>query len=372
LASVTYEPTGTVLIIAPWNFPFNLAIGPLVSALAAGNTVMLKPSELTVNTAILIERMCEELFDESEVKVVQGGVEETSEILKCPFDHIFFTGSPNVGKIVMRAASENLTSVTLELGGKSPLIVDESANLNDVASKLVWGKYINNGQTCLAPDYVLVPEGSKRQLIELIRLKINEYFNASGEGIHRSEDYARIINAKNFQRLVDLLTDAIEKGAEVEAGGHFDKGDLYFEPTVLSNIHPDSRIFNEEIFGPILPVITYQSMDEAVDLVTNKPKPLAYYIFASKGKVIKELNQKISAGTACINDCVIQFLHPYLPFGGVNNSGIGKSHGHSGFLAFSNEKPMLKQKTGITALKPLYPPYSGVVKNMVDLLMKHF
>ncbi|MEM7548075.1 MAG: aldehyde dehydrogenase family protein [Bacteroidota bacterium] len=371
-AKIAYEPKGTSLIIAPWNFPFNLAVGPLVSAIAAGNTAIIKPSEMTPSTSSMVKDMVEELFNEDEVCVIEGGVEETTELLKLPFDHIFFTGSPGVGKIVMKAASENLSSITLELGGKSPFIIDPKANLEDAAEKLVWGKFMNNGQTCIAPDYVLVHSSVKQELIDNIRVKINAYFNADGNGIEKSEDYGRIVNTKHFDRLASMIENAIEFGFELEFGGEVNKKELYISPTVFSDVDLKSELMQEEIFGPILPILTYDHIDEVISLVNSKSKPLAIYVFSTNSTFIKAIDAETSSGTMVINDCVIHFLHPNLPFGGVNTSGIGKSHGYHGFLAFSNEKAMLKQRIGLTSLKPLYPPYTTAIKKLVSILVKNF
>lgn len=369
---VYYEPKGVCLIIAPWNFPFNLSIAPLASALAAGNTVILKPSELTPNCTRLIETMVQDLFLPSEVAVISGGKEIAQELLKLPFDHIFFTGSPAVGKIVMAAAAENLTSVTLELGGKSPTIIDESADLQDAAEKIAWGKFINCGQTCIAPDYILIHHSVQNQFTDELRLAVDKLFNEEGLGIENSPSYARIINNSHFQRLNGLLTNAIELGANLEIGGATDDNERYLAPTALSKIPENARIMHEEIFGPILPLISYQTLDEAIHYVNSNPKPLALYIFSKSGNSTRKILESTSSGSAAVNDCVIQFMNPHLPFGGVNASGFGKSHGHHGFLSFSNEKSVVKQKTGLTSIKPVYPPYTSLAKNAINILLKYF
>jgi aldehyde dehydrogenase (NAD+) len=369
---IMYEPKGVCLIISPWNYPFNLSAGPLVSALAAGNTVILKPSEMTPHTSTLIKKMSEEVFTENEVTVVEGGTQASQELLRLPFDHIFFTGSPSIGKVVMKAAAENLTSVTLELGGKSPTIVTQSANIKEAAERIAVTKFINNGQTCIAPDYILAHKEVAVSLIEKLKEQIPALFGGLSRNIADSPDYARIVNEKHFARLSDLLREAESKGAKVETGGAMDFSQRFISPVVLSNVSHKSRVMEEEIFGPILPVITYNSLDEAIAYINNKPKPLALYIFGRNRSEINRVKSETSSGSVCINDCAVQFLHPYLPFGGVNTSGIGKSHGHAGFLAFSNEKPVLRQRSGLTAFTFFYPPYTKGVQRMIDWVLKLF
>lgn len=369
---IMYEPKGVCLIISPWNYPFNLSAGPLVSALAAGNVVILKPSEMTPHTSALISRMCREVFTQNEVSVFEGGTDVSQELLKLPFDHIFFTGSPSVGKIVMRAAAENLASVTLELGGKSPTIVLPSANAKEAAQRIAVTKFINNGQTCIAPDYVLAHESIAGDLIKHLKDQIPALFGGTDKKISNSPDYARIVNEKHFSRLSDMLRDAESKGATVETGGQLDFSQRFFEPVVLSNVSHASRVMEEEIFGPILPILTYQSLDEIIQYINARPKPLALYVFGTRQAEITRIKKETSSGTVCVNDCAIQFLHPNLPFGGVNTSGIGKSHGYYGFLAFSNEKPVLRQRTGLTAFRFFYPPYTPGVQRMIGWVLKLF
>lgn len=371
-SSIMYEPKGVCLIISPWNYPFNLSAGPLVSTLAAGNTAIIKPSELTPHTSALIHKMCKEVFTENEVGVLEGGTQVAQELLKLPFDHIFFTGSPSIGKVVMKAAAENLTSVTLELGGKSPTLVTHSANIREAAQRIAVTKFINNGQTCIAPDYILVHQRVAAQFIEQLKEQIPVLFGGSDKNISDSPDYARIVSEKHFARLSDLLRDAESKGAKVETGGEMDFSQRFIHPVVLSNVSKQARIMEEEIFGPILPILTYTSFDEAIEYVNSKPKPLALYIFGNERAEINRVKNETSSGSMCINDCAIQFLHPNLPFGGVNTSGIGKSHGYAGFLAFSNEKPILRQRNGLTAFRFFYPPYTPGVQRMIDWVLKLF
>ncbi len=359
------EPKGACLIISPWNFPFQLAIAPLVSALAAGNSVIIKPSEYSENTSNLIKKMCDEIFESDEVSVVLGAVEESQALLELPFDHIFFTGSPAVGKIVMEAASKNLASITLELGGKSPTIVDETANLKDAATKIAWGKWLNAGQVCVAPDYLLVHDSVKQELIEELVVQSTKLY---GE----EKNYAAIINREHHNRINDLMADAIEKGADLEFGGKSDRGNLRFTPTLLSNVSKTSRIMEEEIFGPILPLIPFNSIDEAIEIINGKEKALSLYIFSKSKSNIRKVKKETSSGMMAINETVLQFIHPNLPIGGVNNSGIGKAHGYHGFLAFSNQKAVLKQRVGFTIPKLIYPPFNKLKNFIIDTLIKYF
>ncbi len=364
-AETFYEPKGASLIIAPWNYPFQLAIAPMVSAIAAGNSVIIKPSEFSESTSELIKRMCEDIFRPEEVSVILGAIEESQELLSLPFDHIFFTGSPQVGKIVMEAASKHLTSVTLELGGKSPTIVDKSANIKDAAQKIAWGKWQNAGQVCIAPDYLLVHEDVKQKLIEELVVQSEKIYG-------NKETYGGIISRHHHNRINDLMADAIDKGADIEFGGKSDRDKLRFTPTLLSNVSQQSRVMEEEIFGPILPLITYSKLEDVIQIINHKPKPLALYLFSKRKSVINQVKKETSSGMMTINDTVLQFAHPNLPIGGVNNSGIGKAHGHTGFIAFSNEKAVVKQRIGLTMAKTVYPPYSSFKRFMINLMVKYF
>lgn len=367
---IQYEPKGVCLIISPWNYPFNLSMGPMVSALAAGNTAIIKPSELTPNTSAIIARLCSELFDESIVTVFEGGAEVSQQLLALPFDHIFFTGSPAIGKVVMKTAAAHLTSVTLELGGKSPVVVTPSVRLHEAAQRISVAKFVNNGQTCIAPDYLLVHESVLAKFVAALKEETMKLFAGNQGSIEHSPDYARIVNDKHFSRLNHLVQDAIDKGAIIEMSGPVNASTRFMHPIILTNVPHDSRIMEEEIFGPVLPVIAYNSLDEATQYVNQRPKPLALYIFGSDKNERKEILAKTSSGAVCINDCAIHFLHPNLPFGGVNNSGIGKSHGYYGFLAFSNEKPVLRQRNGLTSVQFFYPPYTNRVKKIMDWLIR--
>ena len=367
-SSVHFESKGACLIIAPWNYPFNLMLLPLIEAIAAGNTAILKPSEMTPFTAQLIEDMAEELFKEDEVKVIQGEVKTSADLLALPFDHIFFTGSPAVGKIVMEAAAKNLTSVTLELGGKSPVIIDETANIKDAAEKLVWGKFMNCGQTCIAPDYVYVHESIFDEFEMHIQRDIEKKYYKEGD-VNRG-DYARIVNENHFKRLSGLLEDVVQVGGKISCGGTAYKEENLIEPTVVTDMPDSSKVMQEEIFGPILPLVRYQRIEEVIDQISDKPKPLALYYFSKSRKKIEKIIKEVSAGGVCVNESVLHFTNHYLPFGGVNNSGIGKSHGYYGFLAFSNEKSVLKQRIGLTSIKFFYPPYNNLITKLTRIVAK--
>ncbi len=368
---IQFEPKGCALIISPWNYPFNLAVGPLVSALAAGCPAVLKPSELTPNTSALIAQMVLELFNPDEVTVCQGDADVSQALLALPFDHIFFTGSPTVGKIVMEKAAKQLSSVTLELGGKSPTLVTSTADIADAARKIAFGKFLNSGQTCIAPDYVLVHESKKDLLIAELIIAIRDMYDPKLLGIESSSDLARIIDNRHFDRLSLYIEDAIQKGAKVEFGGQSNEKDFFIQPTILSQITSEMKVEREEIFGPILPIQIYHSLQEAIDYVNNKPKPLALYVFDNSIEA-SEVLQKTSSGNAVINDCVIHFTHLHLPFGGIGNSGIGKSHGYFGFLAFSNERGILTQRVGFNNTTLLRPPYGLKARKIIDWLINWF
>jgi len=370
-AWVQIEPKGVVLIISPWNYPFYLAVGPLVSAIAAGNAVVIKPAEQTPATSALLARLCQDLFRPDEVLLLEGGKDVATELLKLPWDHIFFTGSPEVGKIVMRAAAEHLCGLTLELGGKNPAVVDDTASLRDAAEKIVWGKFLNNGQTCVAPDYLLVQESVQPALLRELTAAIQRAYNPEGAGIQQSESLARVVNEHHFARLAGLLEDAQARGATVAAGGVVDASEHYIEPTLLTNVPAGARVLEEEIFGPLLPILTFRTLPETAAYVNARLKPLAQYVFSTSAENRRYLLENIAAGGAGVNETVLQFAHPELPTGGVGNSGLGKAHGHAGFLAFSNEKGVMRQRVGFTGIKAMYPPYTGRVRRLIGLLVKY-
>jgi len=357
---IHYEPYGRTLIISPWNYPFQLTIAPLIGSIAAGNTSVLKPSELSEETSKIIDKIISKTFQRNHVAVIEGGVEINKIILNERWDFIFFTGSVNVGKIIMGSAAKHLTPVVLELGGKSPAVVTDDANLKVSAKRLVWGKLINAGQTCIAPDYLLVQRKIKDKFIKLC---IDEIKNSYGENPMLSKDYVKIINPNHFKRVLDLL-----KGEKIIYGGKSNKTLNIIEPTIVENVSLNSSIMKEEIFGPILPVITFDSLNEAFDIINKIPNPLASYIFTENKKTEKQFLQNVKSGSACINDTVVQISNPALPFGGKNTSGIGRYHGRASFEAFSNQKSVLKQKT-LFDLPLRYPPYKNKLK-MIKLILK--
>jgi aldehyde dehydrogenase (NAD+) len=366
---VRYEPKGVVLIISPWNFPVNLTFGPLISAIAAGNCVILKPSEYTEHTSLVMEKMIRELFDPSEVCLIGGGVEVAKGLLELPFDHIFFTGSPAVGKKVMAKAAKHLTSVTLELGGKSPTIIDQTANLKKAAKRISWGKFINNGQVCLAPDYLLVHEDIKEACINHIRDSIEELYGPTPEN---SADYARMVNKHHYQRVKGLIKEAEQNGEGPAIGGQTRDDQNYIAPTVIEVQALDSGIMMEEIFGPVLPVITFRHLHEAVKIIQEKEKPLALYIYSRNKKNINYILDHTRAGGTCINHNVIHYFNHHLPFGGTQNSGMGKSHGKFGFKAFSNARAILKQTFTFSTISLMMPPYTNFKQKIIDLSIRWF
>lgn len=367
---IRYEAKGVCLIVAPWNYPVNLILIPLISAVAAGNCVILKPSEYTPHTNAIMAQLIKEVFAENEVAFVEGEVEVSQYLLTKPFDHIFFTGSTAVGKIVMKAAAENLTSVTLELGGKSPVIVDETANIKEAAKKIVWGKFLNAGQTCIAPDYVLVHEDIEHELIQQMLKYLSEFYGqTSGERLD-SPDYARIINTKQYKSLVELIGKAKGQGAVIHTGGTVVAEQRYIAPTIMSEVPLDSEVMQHEIFGPIMPIIRYKYLNDALDLINKKDKPLALYIFSQERKTIDNVLASTSSGGVCVNDTVIHYFQHNLPFGGVNHSGIGKAHGIFGFKSFSNARAVLEQPTRFSAPQLMYPPYKSEVQTLIDFTVK--
>ncbi|HAR4835304.1 aldehyde dehydrogenase [Staphylococcus aureus] len=349
------EPYGTVLIIAPFNYPFQLVFEPLIGAIAAGNTAIIKPSELTPNVARVIKRLINETFDANYIEVIEGGIEETQTLIQLPFDYVFFTGSENVGKIVYQAASENLVPVTLEMGGKSPVIVDETANIKVASERICFGKFTNAGQTCVAPDYILVHESVKDDLITALSKTLREFY---GQNIQQSPDYGRIVNLKHYHRLTSLLNSA---QMNIVFGGHSDEDERYIEPTLLDHVTSDSAIMQEEIFGPILPILTYQSLDEAIAFIHQRPKPLSLYLFSEDENATQRVINELSFGGGAINDTLMHLANPKLPFGGVGASGMGRYHGKYSFDTFTHEKSYIFKSTRLESGVHL-PPYKGKFK----------
>ncbi len=353
------EPYGKVLIIAPWNYPFQLALCPTIAAIAAGNQVTLKPSELTPKTAAIIEKIISKTFAINHVEVAQGGVEVASQLLKQRWDYIFFTGSVAVGKIIAQAAAENLTPVTLELGGKNPCIVDETANLKLAAKRIVWGKFINAGQTCIAPDYILVHQSSKESFIQFVK---DEIRTAYGENPECSADFARIINTKNWSRLIAMIDPS-----KVIFGGEHNSKTNYIAPTLIDENDLDSVIMQDEIFGPLLPIITYEKETEIDSIIAKYEKSLALYIFSERKSFCKKIIDKHSFGGGCINDTMVHFSNKKLPFGGVGHSGIGAYHGKLSFDIFSHHKGIVDKATWID-LPLRYAPYKDKLATIKKIL----
>jgi len=347
------QPYGVSLIIGAWNYPIQLTIAPLLGSIAAGNCSILKPSELAPNSSSLLAGLINPNFDAGYLHVVEGDAEVTQSLLSQPLDHIFFTGSTRVGKIIMKAAAEQLTPVTLELGGKSPTIIDQTADLPLAAKRIAWGKFINAGQTCVSPDYVYLHESLKEQFCELMRQQINEFY---GDDPSKSPDFARILNHKHFERLQKLIDPE-----KVRIGGQTNPDDRYIAPTVMTDISWDDAVMQEEIFGPLLPILTYDNLDEAVTTICSKPKPLALYLFSTDSSTQERIIREIPFGGGCINDTVTHLGNMDLPFGGVGQSGFGSYHGKQSFDTFSHQKSVMKKANWLD-IPMRYPPYSGKLK----------
>ncbi|PHN07118.1 aldehyde dehydrogenase family protein [Flavilitoribacter nigricans DSM 23189 = NBRC 102662] len=364
---VEYEPKGVCLLISPWNFPINLTFGPLVGAIAAGNTVIVKPSEFTPHCSRLMAKIIADLFPEKEITLVQGAVETSTRLLELPFDHIFFTGSPKVGKVVMAAAARNLTSITLELGGKSPTIVDETADIDTAARRTASGKWINAGQICIAPDHVFVHESRIDDFNAALSRHLDNFF---GGDATRSADYTEMVNREHLERVKSYLDDSLAKGASIVYGGQINRENNRMAPTVVTNVTPDSALMQKEIFGPVLPVIPFRDLDTLLKQINAGEKPLALYIFSKSSRNIRYIRRQTRAGTTCINHNGIHYFHPELPFGGSNNSGIGKAHGFYTFEAFSNSRAYYRQ-VWPTPLDLLAPPYQKWKEKVVEFTIRY-
>nr|WP_315130641.1 aldehyde dehydrogenase [uncultured Flavobacterium sp.] len=353
------EPYGKILIIAPWNYPFQLALCPMIAAVAAGNQVVVKPSELTPKTSAVIRKIIEKIFHINHVECVEGGLEVSQKLLAERWDYIFFTGSPTVGKIIAKAAAENLTPVTLELGGKNPCIIDETANLKLAAKRIVWGKFINAGQTCIAPDYILIQKEMKSHFIAYLKTEITK---AYGENPALSPDFARIINTKNWLRLANLIEEE-----KVIFGGQTDIENNYIAPTLIEENDMESLLMKEEIFGPLLPILSYEKEEDIKTVFSKFEKPLALYVFSENKRFSEKIIKQYSFGGGCINDTVVHFSNKRLPFGGVGHSGIGAYHGRLSFDTFSHKKSIVKKANWLDI--PLrYAPYNDKLKSIKKIL----
>lgn len=354
------QPKGLVLVMSPWNYPIQLALVPLAAAISAGCCVLLKPSRYSVNVSRVLCEMFDSSFDSRLIKVVEGGHQANSELLELRWDHIFFTGSPNVGKVVMEAASRHLTPVTLELGGKSPVIIDGSMDMALAARRLAWGKFLNAGQTCVAPDYLLIDERCKEEFKKEFEKATRKMY----PGLLESPDLGRIINEKHFNRLKGLL-----EGQRVVFGGQCDDKLLRIAPTLLEDTDPDSPIMQEEIFGPILPMLTYRSFDEALSFIRGREKPLALYIFSKDRRHISAVQQTLTYGGGCVNDTVVHLSNPSMPFGGVGSSGMGSYHAKQGFDTFTHEKSVLRKALWLD-IPVRYAPYDDRLTRLLRLLLR--
>lgn len=356
-----YEPLGVTLVISPWNYPFLLAINPIVNAISSGNTVILKTSKKSSYTSKIIKKLLDESFDRAFIYCVDNEKVSHDELLSYKYDHIFFTGSQKVGKIIMKKASENLTKVTLELGGKSPCIVDESANLKFAAKRIIWGKLLNSGQTCVAPDYLLVHKDVKKELLRLMKQTILEFY---GDRALENPDYPRIIDKNSFERLINLM-----EGQNIYTGGLYNSKTLKIEPTIIDDVDFSNKIMQEEIFGPILPVIEYNDIFKIIEKLKFMDKPLSMYIFSEDKEHIDRLTYDLSSGGVCINDTIMHLTNPNLEFGGVGESGMGGYHGKFGFMNFSNRKSIMIRSNNID-IKIKYPPYSKGQEKIIKKIFK--
>jgi aldehyde dehydrogenase (NAD+) len=361
---IRYEPKGHVLVLAPWNYPFQLTLLPLLHAVAAGNAVMVKPSEHAPATTAFLRQLLAPVFPENEVALVEGEADVAESLLEKPFHHIFFTGSPQVGRNVMTAAARHLASVTLELGGKSPVIVDPSYNAARAALKIAWAKMMNCGQTCIAPDYLLVHETQHDQFVQAFGRAVERLYDPHGEGLQRTELLARIVNRRHFRRVKALIDDALARGAAVLYGGEMDEEDLFVGPTLLGSVTPEMQVMQDEIFAPVLPVIAWKERAEVLERIHQLPKPLALYVLSNDAKHTEHILRNTSAGGTAVNELMVTTINANLPFGGINTSGVGKANGRYSFREFSNARGVVKRRWG--TLRMLYPPYN---KTLVKCLL---
>ena len=366
---IKYEPKGIILIMTPWNFPINLTFVSIINAISAGNSIIIKPSEISKNTSIVIKKIVANTFDKNEIKVILGGPKTAQKLLKLKFNHILFIGSPSIGKIVMQEAAKNLASVTLELGGKSPTIIDEKCNINKAAKRIAWSKFLNNGQVCIAPDYLFVHNKIKEKFIKQLILSIKDLY--SNDPI-KSDDYCRIVNKKHFNRLINLLEDAKQLGSNIIYGGNINEKENFIEPTLLDNISEKSKKYKEEIFGPLFPIFDFNKIEEVIKFINKNEKPLALYIFSKNNNNIKTIINNTSSGGVCINHSTLHYSNNNLPFGGINNSGTGRCHGIYGFHELSNKKSIFKQVLPSSPTDFLFPPYNNFKNKLIEFTIKWF
>jgi len=364
---IKYEPKGIILIMTPWNFPINLTFVSIINAISAGNSIIIKPSEISEKTSIIIKKIVVNTFDNNEIKVILGGAKTAQKLLKLKFNHILFIGSPSIGKIVMQEAAKNLASVTLELGGKSPTIIDEKCNINKAAKRIAWSKFLNNGQVCIAPDYLFVHNRIKEKFIKQLILSIKDLYSTDPI---KSDDYCRIVNKKHFNRLINLLEDAKQLGSNIIYGGNINEKENFIEPTLLNNISKKSKMYKEEIFGPLLPIFDFNEIEEVIEFINKNEKPLALYIFSKNDNNIKTIIKNTSSGGICINHSTLHYSNNNLPFGGINNSGTGRCHGIYGFHELSNKKSILKQVLPSSPTDFLFPPYNNFKNKLIEFTIK--
>lgn len=359
-ARIISEPYGVCLIISPWNYPLQLAFSPLIGAIASGNTAIIKPAEYSPNTSLIIKKITDKIFNSNYIKTIIGGRDENQRLLDLAFDYIFFTGSPSLGKIVMEKAAKNLVPITLELGGKSPCLIDQTADIKLSAKRIVFGKFLNSGQTCIAPDHIFIHKDIKEEFIEEVIGVINSFYTENQES---SKDYGRVINDVHFDRLSALLDDG-----DIIYGGKTNKDEKFISPTLIENIKKDSDLLHSEIFGPILPIISFENIDKLLESIRRKPKPLALYIFSNSKQIQNRIISKISSGGVCVNDTIMHIVPQGLPFGGVGNSGMGAYHGKKSFETFSHQRSVLIRKNWLD-ITLRYPPFNKTKQSLIKKLI---
>lgn len=369
-SEIHYEPKGVCLIISPWNYPVYLTLAPLISVVASGNCAVIKPSEFSRHSSALMGHLFQKYFQPEHIHFVQGGPETTTELLQFPFDHIFYTGSTRVGRLIMEAASKHLTPVTLELGGKSPTIVDRTANLEEAAERIAWAKFLNGGQTCVAPDYIFVHQDVQGHFTKLLQEKIQAQFGSDKYTAENTPDLAKMISHRHTERLATLVKNAVEAGAQIIFGGESNADKHFMGPTLLTKVPTTAAIMKEEIFGPVLPIMTYKETSEVIHYINDRPKPLALYIYSNAELDIKKILKETSSGGVVINNSIVHVANFNLPFGGVGESGMGRAHGIHGFRTFSNEKAVLRQGFLGKMMKLTYPPYTESKMNLIKNLIK--